>query len=235
MVFTVWSGVTYTNTCFVKWSWKTKTLAALGNWFSSNVVSILVKSTYRRSRGAVATIGHKGALGMPPSYWRQHVQALITCLIYLAIPSHQKCSCNKDSVWSWPWCPASQWHPFKAAVQCAFTLTPWQGHLLWSSGWHLRFLHPGWIGQPLGPRWVVIRLSMSASVLSCPFWYSNWKLNFTRDPTHWWSVASKLGVVIIYVKGLLSVLTKEGWYNKYSLKCFMTAHCNGRNSSLVEW
>ena len=42
-------------------------LATLGNWFSSNVVSILVKSTCRRSRGAVATIGHKGALGVSPS------------------------------------------------------------------------------------------------------------------------------------------------------------------------
>ena len=30
MVFTVSSGVTYANTCLVKWSWKTKTLATLG-------------------------------------------------------------------------------------------------------------------------------------------------------------------------------------------------------------
>ena len=38
-------------------------LATLGNLFSSIVVSILVKSTGRRFRGAVAIIGHKGALG----------------------------------------------------------------------------------------------------------------------------------------------------------------------------
>ena len=66
MVFTVWSGVTYASTCLVKWSWKTKTLVTLGDWFSSNVVSILVKSTCKRSRGVVATIGHKGALGCHP-------------------------------------------------------------------------------------------------------------------------------------------------------------------------
>ena len=35
------------------------------------------------------------------------------------------------------------------------------------------------------PRQVVIQLSTSAPVLSYPFWYSNWKLNFTRAPTHW--------------------------------------------------
>ena len=43
-------------------------LVTLGDWLGSNMVSILVKSTCRRSRGAVATIGHKGALGKPPSY-----------------------------------------------------------------------------------------------------------------------------------------------------------------------
>ena len=74
-------------------------LVTLGDWFSSNVVSILVKSTCRRSRGAVATQGHKGALGVPPSNWRQCLQVLITCLICLAIPGHQKHSCNNDSVW----------------------------------------------------------------------------------------------------------------------------------------
>ena len=58
--------------------------------------------------GVVATMGHKGALGEPPSYWRQHMQALIDCLIWLAIPGHQKHSHSKDKVWSWPWCPASQ-------------------------------------------------------------------------------------------------------------------------------
>ena len=142
MVFTVWSGVTHTNMCFVKWSWKTKMLATLDDWFGFNVVTILVKSTCRRSRGVVATIGHKGALGVPPSYWRKYLQALIMCLICLAIPGYQKHSCNKDSVWSWPWCPTSWWHPFKVAVQCTIGTTksnrssfsPWawstdRGHL----------------------------------------------------------------------------------------------------------
>ena len=35
------------------------------------------------------------------------------------------------------------------------------------------------------PRQVTIQLSMSATVLSHPFWYSNQKLNFARAPTHW--------------------------------------------------
>ena len=39
----------------------------------------------KRSKGAVATTGHQGALGVPPLHWRQHLQALITCLICLAI------------------------------------------------------------------------------------------------------------------------------------------------------
>ena len=86
-----------------------------------------------------------------------------------------------------------------------------------------------------GPRWVVIQLSTSATVLSHPFWYCNQKLNLTRAPTHQWPVASKLGVVIIYIRGLLSVLTKKGWYNKYSLKWSVMAHFSARNSSLVEW
>ena len=42
---------------FVKWSWNTKMLATLGNWFNSKVVSMLVKSACKRSRGPVAMIG----------------------------------------------------------------------------------------------------------------------------------------------------------------------------------
>ena len=57
MVFAVWSGVTYANTCFMKWSLNTKTLATLRDWFGTNVVSMLVKSTCRRSWGAVAIYG----------------------------------------------------------------------------------------------------------------------------------------------------------------------------------
>ena len=83
-------------------------LAMLGDWFASNVVSMLVKSTCRGSRGAVAMMGCKGALGKQPSYCRQCLQAVIDCHIQLAIPGHQKHSCSKDKVQSWPWCPASQ-------------------------------------------------------------------------------------------------------------------------------
>ena len=34
----------------------------------------------------------------------------------------------------------------------------------------------------------------------------------------------------MYVKGLLSVFTRKGWYSRYSLKCSMMAHFNARNS-----
>ena len=98
MVFAVWLGVTYANTCFVKWSWNTKTLLTLGDWFGSKVASMLVKSTCRRSRGAVATMGCRGALGRLSSCCRHHVQFLIGCHIWLAIPGHQKHSCSKDKV-----------------------------------------------------------------------------------------------------------------------------------------
>ena len=93
----------------VKWSWKTKTLVTLGDLSSSIIVSMLVKSTCRRSSGVVATIGHKGALeGDCPHFGGQHLQTLTTCLICLAIPGHQKHSCNRERVMvAWPWCPAS--------------------------------------------------------------------------------------------------------------------------------
>ena len=93
-------------------------IVTLGDWFGSNVVSMLVKSTCRRSRGTVATMGCKGALNKLPSCYRQCVQVLMDCCIWLVIPGHQKCSCNKDKIWSWPWCPTSWWHPFRVATCC---------------------------------------------------------------------------------------------------------------------
>ena len=66
------------HTCFMKWSY-TKTLATLGDVFSSKVVSILVKSTCKRSRGAVAMIGCKGALDKLPSCCKQCLQVLMAC------------------------------------------------------------------------------------------------------------------------------------------------------------
>ena len=71
-----------------------------------------------------------------------------------------------------------------------------------------------------GLRQVVIWLSTSATVLSNPFWHSNWKLNLARTPTHWWPVMLRLGVVIMYIKWLLSVLTKKDWYGKVLLEVF---------------
>ena len=239
---------------------------------------MLMKSTCRRCRGAVATMGHKEALGKPPSCWKQCMQALIDCLICLAIPGYKKHSCNKDKVWSWPWCLASWWHPFRAAIWYAFgtrksnrsSFSPLgidRGHsgeswnsddsstpfnpLCWkhalqgvssdwscsgsltSSAWHLGLGLLWAVAQLVicisactcpaatctsfsilwspsttegswpsalwaiprvtpsrmdctasGPRGVVIQPRASATVLSHPFWYSNWKLNLARAPTH---------------------------------------------------
>ena len=115
MDFAVWSGVTYANMCFVKWSWNTKTLVTLGDSFGCKVVSMLVKSC-RRSRGAVAMMGCKGALDRLPSCCGQHVQVLMACHIWLVIPGHQKCSCSKDRVGHSPGVlhlddNNSEWHP----------------------------------------------------------------------------------------------------------------------------
>ena len=113
----------HTNTCFVKWSWNTKMLVTLCDWFSSKVVSVLVKSTCRRSRGVVAMIGCKGTMAKLPSCCKQCVQVLMDCCIWLLIPGHQKHSSSKDGAQSQPWCPASQWHPFRAVTQCTLGTT----------------------------------------------------------------------------------------------------------------
>ena len=44
------------------------------------------------------------------------------------------------------------------------------------------------------------QLSASAAALSNPFWYSRLNLYDTSAPTHWCLVASRLGVVNMYVK-----------------------------------
>ena len=126
MAFAVWSGVTYISMCLVKWSWKTNTLVILGNWFSFNLVSILVKSTCKRFRGVVATMGHKVALEVPPSYWRQHLQALITCLICLAISGNHgldvlhlngTCSRQQSGVYLTPQRVTDPYSPFWHGAQ----------------------------------------------------------------------------------------------------------------------
>ena len=96
MVLDVWLGITYTNTCFMKWSWNTKMLATLGDSFSSMVVSMLVKSTCKRSRGVVAMIRCRGALDKLLLCCKQHMQILMECCMWLAIPGHQKHSCNRE-------------------------------------------------------------------------------------------------------------------------------------------
>ena len=265
-----------------------KTLVTLGDSFSSKVVSMLVKSTCKRSRGVVAMIGHRGALKKLPSCCKQCVQVLMDCHIWLVIPSHQKHSCNRDSVWSQPWCPASLWHLFRVATWCAFWTTKSRRSLFSPLGiecryrafwWIVKFCQFHKISQPSsleacspksvfrpvfswapsqsktalstgsslwapaqsvtciwtdthpavtqtscskswsplamvgswtstqcaaprfiplrtdltvsGLRQVVIQISTSATVVLHPFWYSNWKLNLARAPTHQWPVASR--------------------------------------------
>ena len=255
---------------------------------------MLVKSTCKRYRGAVATMGCKGALDKLPSCCKQNMQVLMDYCIWLVIPSHQKCSCNRDRVWSGPWCPASPWHPFRAVtwyafgtmksrrssllplgIKCRYRAFWWivkfcqfckisqpsslevcspksvfrsvffwasnqsktalsTGSSLWASGqsvtcfctnmqpaathtscsksWSPSVMVGSWTSAqctasrvtPLriyltmsGSRQVVTQLSISTTVLSSPFWYSNWKLNLARAPTHWWPVALRFGVIIM--------------------------------------
>ena len=80
------------------------------------VILILVKSTCKRSTGAVDTIGCRGTIDQLPSCCKQHEQDFRDFCTWLVIPSHQKCSCSKDRVWSRPWWPASWWHPFRVAT-----------------------------------------------------------------------------------------------------------------------
>ena len=50
-------------------------------------------------------------------------------------------------------------------------------------------------------------LGASAAALSDPFWYSSLNSYNASAPTQWCPVASRLGVVNTYVRGLLSVYT----------------------------
>ena len=230
------------------------------------------------------------------------------CCTWLLIPGHQMHSYNKHRVQSCPWWPASQWHPFRAATQCALGTTKsrrssvsplcvkhrykaaWWivkfcqfcritlpssleacsirsifksvcfctfsqsntvlniGSSLWASAqsvtcistngqsvvtctscskhclpsttarsWTLAWgaIHmviPSMMDFTVsGFSWVVTWLTISATMLSHPFWYSNLKLNHARAPTHQWSIASRLGVDIMYVSRLLSICTTNDW------------------------
>ena len=119
----VWSGVMYTIMCFVKWSWSTRTFTTLSSLFGSMVILILVKSTCKRPIGVVDTIRCGGTLDKLPSCCKQCVQDFMDFCTWLVIPGHQKLSHNKDRVWSQPWWPASQWHPFRVATWCVLGTT----------------------------------------------------------------------------------------------------------------
>ena len=109
--------------CFLKWSLNTRMLATLGSWFSSMVISMLVKFSCKRSKGAVATIGCRGAVDKLPSHCRQCMQDLMDCYILLILPGHQKHSHNNDKLQLQPWWCTSLWNPFKVVTQWALGTT----------------------------------------------------------------------------------------------------------------
>ena len=84
-------------------------------------------------------------------------------------------------------------------------------------------------------QWMGPRLRASAAPLSAPFWYTKVNAKEASVPTHLCPVASRLGVVRIYVRGLLSMQTTNGAYAKYSLKCSVMLHFSVRNSSFELW
>ena len=124
---------------------------------------------------------------------------------------------------------SSFWAVAQSVTYISTRIHPVVTHTSFSNGWS--FLMMAWFSPsalweaPMvapsrtactasGSRWVVTQLKASATVLSCPFWYSNQKSYLARAPAHQCPVASKLGVVKMYVKGLLSVFTRKGWYRR---------------------
>ena len=211
-------------------------------------------------------------------------------------------------VWLCPWWPASQWHPFRVATQCALGITKSMRSSVFPLGIEHRYKAPWWVtifcqfcrisvpsspeawsarsifrfvcfctfSQPntvlnirsslwasaqsvtcistngqsavtctscskcllpstMAESWisawctipkaipsrmdftvsrssqVVTWVRTSATILSCPFWYSNSKLNHARALIHWWPIVSRLGVDIMYMSGLLSIHTANDW------------------------
>ena len=145
MVLPVWSGLTYTIMCLVKWSWSTRTFANLVGLFGSMVISMLVKSMCKRSIGVVDTIGCRDASGKLLSCCRQCVQDSMDWCTWLVIPGHQKHSHNKDRVWSHHWWPASQWHPFRVATWCALGTRKSRRSSVLPLGIKHRYQPPWWI------------------------------------------------------------------------------------------
>ena len=62
----------------------------------------------------------------------------------------------------------------------------------------------------------VTQLRVSGAVLSRPFRYLMLNVNLVRDSTQQCQVASKLGVVMIYVTWVVSVMATNGFQSKYS-------------------
>ena len=79
------------------------------------------------------------------------------------------------------------------------------------------------------------QLSALATLLSALQRYSMVKLNPARDATQRCPTASRSGVDITQVRGLLSVLMRNGWYCRYLRNCLVIAHLRARNSNLDEW
>ena len=120
----------------------TRTLVTLGSLFSPRVISMLVKSTCKRSIRVVATIRCRGALDKLPSCCKQCAQDLMDCCIWLVVPSHQKCSHSKDKVESWHWWLAFLWHPFKVVTQWTLGTTKSRRSLVSPLGIECKFNIP---------------------------------------------------------------------------------------------
>ena len=67
---------------------------------SCMVILMLVRSTCKRSIGAVDMIGCKGTLGRLPSCCKQCMQDFMGCCTWLVIPGHQKCCALDDQYFS---------------------------------------------------------------------------------------------------------------------------------------
>ena len=61
------------------------------------------------------------------------------------MPGHQKCSCNKDRVQSYPWWSTSLWYPFKAATQWALGTMKSRRSSVSPLGIEYRYKAPWWI------------------------------------------------------------------------------------------
>ena len=112
------------------------------------------------------------ALNIRSSFWASAQSVTCICTSTQPVVTHTSCSS-----WSSPLTVEGSW----ASSQCMVSnVTPLRIDLTVS-----------------GSSWVVTQCSVSATVLSHPFWYSNLKLNCMRALTHGWLITSRLGVVIM--------------------------------------